>query len=57
MSEKSMKRARFEQKVFEIRSFSKWLKSEPPMWRFIKWHKWKRNRPAVDTVISDEVIR
>lgn len=57
MSEKKMKRVRFEQKVFEIKAFESWLKTEPPLWRLIKWHRWKRNRPAVDTVISDEAIR
>ena len=47
MSEKQEHRRRFYQKVQYVVAFEKWLQDEPPIFRFIKWHKWKRRRPTM----------
>ena len=46
MSEKQEKRRRYNIKLDEIAAFSKWLAEEPPMWRIVRWCKWKKARPA-----------
>ena len=28
-----------------IEAFALWLAQEPPMWRVVSWHRWKRRRP------------
>lgn len=28
----------------------KWLKREPPMWKFWEWLRWKRERPVWEEV-------
>ena len=33
--------------------FYAWLNSEPPMYRIIKWHKWKMQRPDFLSPIND----
>lgn len=45
MSEKRMKRRRYNQRLEYIARFDLWLNNEPPMWRFWKWRKWKARRP------------
>lgn len=46
MSEKQMKKRRYNQRLEYIARFDSWLNGEPPMLRFRKWKKWKKNRPV-----------
>ena len=46
MSEKQMKRRRYNLRLEYIARFDEWLAAEPPMWKFWKWRKWKQNRPV-----------
>ena len=45
MSEKQEHKRRYNRKLEYIAHFEKWLKNEPPMLNFIKWHKWAKQRP------------
>ena len=45
MSEKREKKRRYNQTLEYVAALEKWLSSEPPIFRFIKWHKWKKSRP------------
>ena len=47
MSEKQEHRRRFYQKVQYVAEFENWLREEPPFFRFIKWHRWKKRRPTM----------
>ena len=46
MNEKQEKKRRDNLRLEFIAHFNKWLDSEPPRWRFIRWRKWKKNRPV-----------
>ena len=45
MNEKQEKKRRCNLRLI-ISHFNKWLDSEPPLWRFIRWRKWKKSRPV-----------
>ena len=45
MSERQEKKRRYNQRLEYIAHFQKWIAEEPPMWRLIAWHVWKRRRP------------
>ena len=46
MNEKQEKKRRYNLRLEFIAHFNKWLDSEPPRWRFIRWRKWKNSRPV-----------
>ena len=46
MNEKLEKKRRDNLRLEFIAHFNKWLDSEPPRWRFIRWRKWKKSRPV-----------
>lgn len=45
MSEKMEHRRRLNEKLNYIQRYELWLLYEPPMYRLIAWHRWKKNRP------------
>ena len=45
MSERQEHKKRYNQKLVYIALFEKWLEQEPPMYRFMKWHRWKKQKP------------
>lgn len=47
MSESRESKKRYIQRMAYIRAFERWLCDEPPMILFWAWHKWKKNRPAL----------
>lgn len=47
MSEKQEKKLRYNQKLEYISRFDKWLSLEPPMFRLVKWLKWRRSMPSI----------
>ena len=49
MGEKQEKKRRYNLRLEFIANFAEWLKSEPPMWMFWRWRKWKKNRPVWDS--------
>ena len=46
VNEKQEKKRRYNLRLEYIAHFNKWLDSEPPRWRFIRWRKWKNSRPV-----------
>lgn len=54
MSEKREKKRRYNLRLEYIRHFSNWLLSEPPMWMFWAWRKWKKARPLWDDKIEGD---
>lgn len=46
MSESREKKLRYNRRLEFIAKFGKWLESEPPMFRILAWHKWKKSRPV-----------
>lgn len=44
MNQKQEKRRRLNVRIDHIEAFSRWLAQEPPMWRLLSWHLWKRRR-------------
>lgn len=48
MSERKEKKRRYNLRLEYIARFNDWLDSEPPLWLFWKWRKWKYNRPVWD---------
>ena len=48
MSESREKKRRYNLRLEYIAHFGCWLDSEPPMWMFWKWRKWKRSKPVWD---------
>lgn len=46
MNEKQEKKRRYNLRLEFIAHFNKWLDSEQPRWRFIRWRKWKKSRPV-----------
>lgn len=45
MSESREHKRRYNQRLEYIARFQTWIEREPPMWRVIKWSKWKKMRP------------
>lgn len=45
MSERQQHKRRYNLKLQYIADIEWWLWREPPMWRFIAWHRWKKARP------------
>ena len=45
MSEKQEHRKRYNLRLMYLADFEKWLNREPPIYRVIAWHRWKKNRP------------
>ena len=45
MSERQEKKRRYNQNLEYIADFNRWLNEEPPLLRFVSWHKWKKSRP------------
>lgn len=48
MSGKQEKKRRYNLKLEYIDDFYRWIKAEPPMWKFWIWRKWKQRRPMWD---------
>ena len=48
MNEKQEKKRRYNLRLEYIAHFNKWLDSEPPRWRFIRWRKWKKSRLIIE---------
>ena len=48
MSESREKKRRYNLRLEYISQFSDWLNSEPPIWMFKKWRKWKNSKPVWD---------
>ena len=46
MNEKQEKKRRYNLRLEFIARFNKWLDSETPRWRFIRWRKWINSRPV-----------
>ena len=57
MSERKMKAWRINLRLDLIQSFSDWVDSEPPMWRFRKWRKWKNSKPTWDYRLMHRILR
>ena len=47
MSESKEHKNRYNQKLQFIAEFEKWLGNEPPMILFIRWKRWKKNKPIL----------
>lgn len=47
MSESREKKRRYNLRLEHIALFDKWLAAEPPMFRLIAWHRWKKNKPVL----------
>ena len=45
MSERQEKKRRYNQNLAYIADFNRWLNEEPPILKFVSWHKWKKTRP------------
>ena len=54
MSESREKKRRYTLRLEYISQFDSWLNSEPPMWMFWAWRKWKKRKPVWDN--SKEVF-
>lgn len=46
MSESREHKRRYNLRLQYIADFEKWLAAEPPLWRFIRWRKWRDCRPV-----------
>lgn len=46
MSERQEKKKRYNLRLEHIAAFQKWLESEPPLFRIVAWHRWKKARPT-----------
>lgn len=46
MSERQEKKKRYNLRLMWIAEFEKWLGREPPIWRILAWHRWKKDRPV-----------
>ena len=46
MSERQEKKKRYNLRLMWIADFQKWMDREPPIWRLIAWHRWKKSRPT-----------
>ena len=47
MSARQQHKRRYNLKLQYIADVENWLRFEPPMWRFIAWHRWKTARPKM----------
>ena len=45
MSESREKKRRYIEKLQYLAALEKWLAAEPPIIRFVKWRKWKNQKP------------
>lgn len=45
MSERQEHKRRYNFRLQFIAEFIKWQDNEPPMWRLLKWRRWKAQRP------------
>ena len=55
MSESREHKRRYNQRLEYIAHFQKWLQDEPPMYRVLKWRRWKRSRPVMPKgVMTDD---
>lgn len=45
MSARREHKRRYNQRLKYIARFEQWLALEPPMWRLLRWRRWKENRP------------
>ncbi len=48
MSARREHRRRYNQKLAYIAKFTQWIESEPPMFLFWKWKKWRSARPKME---------
>ena len=46
MSERQEKKKRYNLRLQYIAEFNKWLDREPPIFRFVRWRRWKAERPV-----------
>ena len=46
MSERQEHKRRYNRRLEYIAQFAKWLEQEPPMFRIVKWRRWKKARPV-----------
>lgn len=46
MSESREHKRRYNLRLQYIAEFEKWLSAEPPMWRVVRWRRWKKSRPV-----------
>ena len=46
MSESREHKKRFYIKMRYVEEFENWLASEPPLISFVKWWRWKKERPV-----------
>ena len=56
MSERRAKARRINLRLDLIRQFSDWVDSEPPMWKFRKWRKWKNSKPKWDYSLMHRLL-
>lgn len=49
MSESREHKRRYNARLEYIASIENWLRAEPPMWLFWRWHKWRQKRPVFKT--------
>lgn len=45
MSERQEHLRRLNLKIKFASDFYSWLDSEPPMWKFFSWYRWRSSRP------------
>lgn len=53
MSERQEKRLRYNARLEYIAEFTKWLDRKPPRMFFLRWHKWKRQRPVFQDILKE----
>jgi hypothetical protein len=53
MNERQEKRRRLNARIDHIEAFARWMSQEPPMWRDLSWHAWKKRRPRFQEVRDD----
>lgn len=46
MSESREHKRRYNLRLEYIANFEKWMKQEPPMWKFWSWRKWRDSKPT-----------
>lgn len=45
MNAKKANRARYNAKLDYIRAMDEWLKDKPPLWKFVRFAKWRAKQP------------
>ncbi len=53
MSESKEHKRRYNLRLQYISEFEKWLLREPPIWKFLKWRKWRDERPVWREIEND----